>query len=273
VDKNTTEPNSSIKKKKVKLRITANDDSMKVGSSVETAEDKVNCDKKEDVLPSSTIIHKIPKKSDESSKDIKSDNNGGDTSDSDESGLIDESNISKTPSPCQGEVSEDDSSLNLCMDLDTLKNERLELDANFESCRHHFTKNGPWKLPKSVVEAKSNDVLRHTLNKMCRHDTYKLFAEKVSDDEAPGYSAVVTNPMDFSTMRTKLTQKTYGTGSEALSLIYHDFLLIMDNCGLYNEKDSDVGKEAGRLLSLLPEVFAAACLAVGDKKRRKKKTI
>ena len=106
-----------------------------------------------------------------------------------------------------------------------------------------------------------------------RHDNYKLFAERVTDKEAPDYSSVVTNPMDFATMRTKITEMTYGTGSEALSAFYHDFLLTMDNCGLYNDKESDVGKEAGRLMALLPEVFAASCLAVGDKKRKTKKKI
>merc|ERR1711862_533614 len=206
-----------------------------------------------------------PKKNDEISKGIENDN-GANASDSDESGLIDESNINKTQPPVQEEASDSESHI----DLEAVKKERLDLDNTFESCRHHFTKNGPWKLPSAVGEEKAYDVLRHTLNKMCRHDMHKLFAEKVTDEVAPGYSSVVTNPMDFATMRTKLAQKIYGTGSEALSLFYQDFLLIMDNCGLYNEKDSDVGKEAGRLMSLLPEVFAAACLAVGDKKCKKK---
>ena len=98
-----------------------------------------------------------------------------------------------------------------------------------------------------------------------------MFAERVTDKEAPDYSDVVSNPMDFATMRTKINGMAYGNGDEALSSFYHDFLLIMDNCALYNEKDSDLGIEAGRLMSLLPETFAASCLAVGDKKRKKKK--
>jgi len=244
----------------------ANDDLVK-----ETAEVNVGSGKKL-IENSVSTMPKIPKKSDESSKDAKNEIKDGDMSESDESGLIDESNIDKTPSPSRDEIP-DDSSTDSYTDLDAIKQERLLLDNNFDVCRNFFTRNGPWKLPKNVAEEKSYDVLRHTLNTMCRHDNYKLFAERVTDKEAPDYSSVVTNPMDFATMRMKITEMTYGTGSEALSAFYHDFLLVMDNCGLYNDKDSDVGKEAGRLMSLLPEVFAASCLAVGDKKRKKKKII
>jgi len=243
----------------------ANDDTVK-----ETAEIKVDSDKLGE--NSLDTMSKIPKKSDESSKDTKDEINGGDISDSDESGLIDESNMNISPSPSKDE-NPYDSSTDSYVDLDVIKQDRLLLDNNFDVCRSFFTRNGPWTLPKNVTEEKSYDVLKHTLNKMCRHDNYKLFAERVTDNEAPDYSSVVTNPMDFATMRTKITEMTYGTGSEALSAFYHDFLLTMDNCGLYNDKESDVGKEAGRLMALLPEVFAASCLAVGDKKRKTKKKI
>jgi len=176
-----------------------------------------------------------------------------------------------TQSPGRKPTKDENDPSSALIDIDRIKNERSILDNNFSMCRNHFIKRGPWILPKSVGEDKYYDVARHTLNKMCRHDTYNLFAEKVSDDEAPGYSTVIKNPMDFGTMRSKLESGAYGKGSKALSGLYSDFLLVMDNCALYNEEDSDVVKEAARIMSLLPEVFASACAAVSEKIKKKKR--
>jgi len=110
---------------------------------------------------------------------------------------------------------------------------------------------------------------------MKRHDGYRLFAEKVTDDEAPGYSDVIKNPMDFGTMLEKLDNSAYGKGSEALSKLYHDYLLVFDNCALYNDAGSEVADEAARVMTLLPEVFANACAThmekVKGKRGRKRK--
>eukprot|EP00591_Stephanopyxis_turris_P011006 CAMPEP_0195514174 /NCGR_PEP_ID=MMETSP0794_2-20130614/5633_1 /TAXON_ID=515487 /ORGANISM="Stephanopyxis turris, Strain CCMP 815" /LENGTH=554 /DNA_ID=CAMNT_0040642359 /DNA_START=30 /DNA_END=1691 /DNA_ORIENTATION=- len=148
------------------------------------------------------------------------------------------------------------------MNRSKIKKEYNALDGSFASIRAFFTARGPWALPSAVGEDKYLDVAKHTLNKMYRHDRYSLFAEPVSDDEAPGYSAAVASPMDFGTMKARLDNGDYGFGSKAIERLYSDFLLVMDNCVSYNEEDSDVGKEATRLLGLLPEVFASACIAV-----------
>ena len=103
-----------------------------------------------------------------------------------------------------------------------------------------------------------------------RHDTYSLFAEVVTEDEAPGYHEVIKNPMDFGTMRTKVATGEYGTGSAAAVNFYNDFLLVFDNCALYNDEDGEVGVEAARLLGLLPETFAGACSSVASGKPKKK---
>lgn len=88
----------------------------------------------------------------------------------------------------------------------------------------------------------------------------------MSDSEAPGYSETVTNPMDFGTMRKKTQNGVYGSGSSAAAALYADFLLVFDNCRLYNTDDSDVTTEAARILALLPEAFVAACVSAAKKK-------
>ena len=37
-----------------------------------------------------------------------------------------------------------------------------------------------------------------------RYDRYDVFAEAVSEEEAPGYGDIVENPMDFGTMKKKI---------------------------------------------------------------------
>ena len=89
-----------------------------------------------------------------------------------------------------------------------------------------------------------------------------MFADEVSDSDAPGYSDVISNPMHFRKMREKIESKKYGAGPEAFKKLYEDFLLVFDNCYAYNPPDGEVLEEAARLFGLLPECFAAAAVAV-----------
>ena len=76
------------------------------------------------------------------------------------------------------------------------------------------------------------------------------------------------NPIDMSKIRTKVEEGTYGEGSEAASKLYDDFLLMFDNCNIYNDDDGEVIEEAARLFALLPEVYAHACSSVAKKQRK-----
>ena len=49
---------------------------------------------------------------------------------------------------------------------------------------------------------------------LCRKDPQGIFAEPVTDDIAPGYSALISNPMDFSTMAKKLDTLQYHSVDE-----------------------------------------------------------
>ena len=75
--------------------------------------------------------------------------------------------------------------------------------------------------------------------------------------------------MDFGTMRKKLENQDYGLGSKGMSALYHDFLLVMDNCALYNDDNDEVLEEAARMLKLLPEIYADACILVTEKLTKK----
>mmetsp|Transcript_25263 Transcript_25263/g.24209 ORF Transcript_25263/g.24209 Transcript_25263/m.24209 type:complete len:81 (+) Transcript_25263:104-346(+) len=75
--------------------------------------------------------------------------------------------------------------------------------------------------------------------------------------------------MDFGTMKRMLEDDAYGNGSAALATFYSDFLLVMDNCVLYNDDNDEIMDEASRLFGILPEVYANACVSVVGKNKRK----
>ena len=102
---------------------------------------------------------------------------------------------------------------------------------------------------------------------MDRHDHYSVFANAVTEDEAPDYYDIVKNPMDFAKMLQKVESGEYGSGSTAAAALYEDFRLVFHNCNLYNDEEGEVLEEATRVFSLLPETYAAACRSTTGKRK------
>ncbi|RHY30759.1 hypothetical protein DYB32_004051 [Aphanomyces invadans] len=80
-------------------------------------------------------------------------------------------------------------------------------------------------------------------------DQYLIFAQPVTDDIAPGYSAIITRPMDFATIKAKIPQ--YPT----LSAYYDDYMLVMENAMTYNQPGTLVFAEAKRMKAVLAKCF------------------
>ena len=100
-----------------------------------------------------------------------------------------------------------------------------------------------------------------------RLDRYSLFAEAVDENEVSDYYEVVKNPIHMEAIRTKVKNNAYGEGTEAASKFYEDFLLMFDNCALYNDDDGEVIEEAIRLFGLVPEAYAGACHSIAKKQK------
>lgn len=179
--------------------------------------------------------------------------------------------ISDEKNNANDEIDETDDPGKKHADITTIKKELGSLDGSLADVKQFVTRRGPWILPKSVSVDKWYTVAKFTLTKMKKHDGYRLFADKVTDDDAPGYSDVIKKPMDFKTMSDKLEEGSYGEGSEALTKLYSDYLLVFDNCAIYNDVGSEVADEAARVMKLLPEVFANACASVREKGKRGRK--
>ena len=154
------------------------------------------------------------------------------------------------------------------LDASLLKSERELLDGSFEAAKENFTKRGPWLLPAELMPDKFQDVALGTLAKIGRSDRYNVFAEPVSEEEAPGYFEVVSDPMDLATMKLRVENGDYGEGSKAASKLYKDFLLMFENCAAYNDDEGEVLEEAARLLALVPETYAAQCILASKKQKK-----
>jgi len=76
-----------------------------------------------------------------------------------------------------------------------------------------------------------------------KKDVNNFFASPVSDTFAPGYSKIILEPMDFSSMREKIEDAKY----KNLESFRYDFDLICTNCMTYNLPDTVYYKTAKKL--------------------------
>ena len=87
-----------------------------------------------------------------------------------------------------------------------------------------------------------NSLLEHLLKQLERKDTHEVFAWPVNDMIAPGYSSVISKPMDFSTIRNKIITNQYYN----VNNFKKDFNLMIENCCVYNKPDTmyyDIAKK------------------------------
>lgn len=74
-----------------------------------------------------------------------------------------------------------------------------------------------------------NDVL----DRLSKKDHYNIFLEPVNTDVVAGYADIIKRPMDFTTMRNKLSRQEY----KSLGEFRKDLDLIWSNCLLFNGKE------------------------------------
>lgn len=86
--------------------------------------------------------------------------------------------------------------------------------------------------------------LEHLLKKLEQRDPQQFFAWPVTDNIAPGYSAIITSPMDFCTMRQKVDDNQYNNLQDFLA----DFKLMCTNAMQYNQSDTIYYKTSKKLL-------------------------
>ena len=88
------------------------------------------------------------------------------------------------------------------------------------------------------------------LHHLQKKDIHNFFANPVNDTIAPGYSSIITQPMDFSQMKTKLQ------GYTDLASFRADFELICNNAMTYNTVDTIYHKMAQKMLHYGQKLFS-----------------
>lgn len=87
-------------------------------------------------------------------------------------------------------------------------------------------------------------LLEHVHGLLEKRDMQQFFAWPVTDNIAPGYSNIISLPMDFSTMRQKIDDGAYSS----LNQYIDDFKLMCGNAMTYNHPETIYFKSAKKLL-------------------------
>jgi bromodomain-containing protein 7/9 len=97
-------------------------------------------------------------------------------------------------------------------------------------------------------------VLADLIRKVSQKDVHKLFAAPVTEDIAPGYFAMIKNPIDLSAIRAKVHDDEY----QSLQQFKDDMKLMFDNCTTYNPPNSFVWVQGIELWNFFKRVLKDA---------------
>lgn len=86
-----------------------------------------------------------------------------------------------------------------------------------------------------------SDALKENLEKLYKEDDKQIFWYPVTEEDVPGYSTIIKNPMDLSTIKQKLS--TY----IKLEDFWKDVDLMLNNCIIFNESSTIFHQEAKRI--------------------------
>ncbi|KAI4308002.1 hypothetical protein L6164_031121 [Bauhinia variegata] len=105
--------------------------------------------------------------------------------------------------------------------------------------------------PPSGIPLPDKRTLELILDKLQKKDTYGVYAEPVDPEELPDYHDVIERPMDFATVRKKLSTGSYPT----LEQFESDVFLICSNAMQYNAPETIYHKQARSIQELARKKF------------------
>ncbi|KAM1233979.1 hypothetical protein TB2_003523 [Malus domestica] len=95
------------------------------------------------------------------------------------------------------------------------------------------------------------NLLLFVLDRLQKKDTYGVFSEPVDPKELPDYHEVIEHPMDFGTVKKKLTSGVYSS----LERFEDDIFLICSNAMQYNAPDTIYFRQARSIHELAKKNF------------------
>ncbi|KAG8180474.1 hypothetical protein JTE90_026636 [Oedothorax gibbosus] len=106
-------------------------------------------------------------------------------------------------------------------------------------------------LKKKSMKSPMQILLYYLMKKLQLKDPQEFFAWPVTDVIAPGYSSIITNPIDFSTINKKIDDREYKSVADFKA----DVKLMCDNAMTYNRQDTIYYKSAKRLLHVAQKLL------------------
>ncbi|XP_040209296.1 bromodomain-containing protein 9 isoform X7 [Rana temporaria] len=103
-------------------------------------------------------------------------------------------------------------------------------------------------------------LLEYFLRQLQRKDPHGFFAFPVTDQIAPGYFVIIKHPMDFSTMKDKISANEY----KSITEFKGDFKLMCDNAMTYNRPETVYYKLAKKLLHTGFKMMSKQAAILGD---------
>ncbi|XP_015728997.1 bromodomain-containing protein 7 isoform X1 [Coturnix japonica] len=97
---------------------------------------------------------------------------------------------------------------------------------------------------EEVEQTPLQEALNQLMRQLQRKDPSSFFSFPVTDFIAPGYSMIIKNPMDFSTMKEKIKNNGY----QSIEELKDNFKLMCTNAMTYNKPDTIYYKAAKKLL-------------------------
>ncbi|XP_072541840.1 bromodomain adjacent to zinc finger domain protein 2B isoform X3 [Salminus brasiliensis] len=152
------------------------------------------------------------------------------------------SEVKRSKKACvAGEVSEDDTASTSASstpkkggkETKKRKTENLSTDASQEESSAQVK-----KAKTTRDNSKDLELCRLLLAELQSHQDAWPFMIPVNPKSVPGYRKVIKKPMDFSTIREKLSNSQY----QNLETFIIDVNLVFDNCEKFNEDHSDIGR-------------------------------
>ncbi|XP_012240559.1 bromodomain adjacent to zinc finger domain protein 1A isoform X4 [Bombus impatiens] len=101
--------------------------------------------------------------------------------------------------------------------------------------------------------------LQELLSDIRHHRDSWPFLSPVTKDEVPDYHDIISNPMDFGTIKYKLNNNEY----ETLEHFFSDCHLVFENCQAYNEEHSSVYNYVYRAGIRLLKYYEKRCKELG----------
>lgn len=113
---------------------------------------------------------------------------------------------------------------------------------------------GKRKAPGGLTDAEIKSCERILLDLFC-HPSSVPFQEPVNKEQVPNYYKIITQPMDFTEIKSKL-QRQHAAHYQSVKAFLWDLRQVFINCAIYNKAGSEVGK-AGKIVRGLFEALVA----------------